>query len=94
MREVDRLAVEELGLLLIQMMENAGVRLAELALRRFRPEAVAVLCGPGGTAAARATPEVVGELYLADISIPPGLYSGLGIRVGPIFGSGPILRLR
>jgi len=48
MREVDRLAVEELGLLLIQMMENAGVRLAELALRRFQPEAVAVLCGRGG----------------------------------------------
>jgi NAD(P)H-hydrate epimerase len=48
MREVDRLAVEELGLLLIQMMENAGARLAELALRRFQPEAVAVLCGRGG----------------------------------------------
>lgn len=48
MREVDRAAVEELDLLLIQMMENAGVHLAEVTLRRFRPEAVAVLCGPGG----------------------------------------------
>lgn len=48
MREVDRVAVEELDLLLIQMMENAGVRLAELALRRFQPVAVAVLCGTGG----------------------------------------------
>jgi NAD(P)H-hydrate epimerase len=215
MREVDRVVVEELELLLIQMMENAGVRLAELAVRRFQPEAVAVLCGPGGNGGgglvaarhlanrgvrvavtlgedrsrlgdvprhqlailermavpvgtepaaaglvldaligyslrgdphgraaelirwaneqdaavcsldvpsgldattgdigdpcmrARATltlalpktglvaaPEVVGELFLADISIPPGLYSKLGIQVGPIFGFGPILRLR
>jgi NAD(P)H-hydrate epimerase len=213
MREVDRVAVEELDLLLIQMMENAGVRLAELALRRFRPEAVAVLCGPGGngggglvaarhlanrgvrvtvtlgedlglgevpehqlailermdvpivpepvvaelvldaligyslrgdprggaaemirwanelvapvcsldvpsgldatsgvigdpcvratatltlalpkTGLAKAS-EVVGELYLADISIPSALYSKIGIRVDPIFASGPILRL-
>jgi NAD(P)H-hydrate epimerase len=214
MREVDRVAVEEFNLLLIQMMENAGIRLAELALRRFRPEAVAVLCGPGGNGggglvAARhlanrgvrvavtlgedrsrlgevpghqlailermavpvvpepvaaglvldaligyslrgdpygraaelirwaneqeapvcsldvpsgldattgaighpcmratatltlalpktglvAAPEIVGELYLADISIPPGLYSKIGIQVDSIFASGPILRL-
>jgi NAD(P)H-hydrate epimerase len=214
MREVDRLAVEEFGLLLIQMMENAGIHLAELALQRFEPQAVAVLCGPGGNGggglvAARhlanhgvrvavtlgadrdrlgevprhqlsilermrvsigtepsasdlildaligyslhgnprgraaeligwaneqeapvcsldvpsgldattgdvrdpcvratatltlALPKtglvgasgVVGELYLADISIPPGLYSGLGIEMGPLFKSGPILRL-
>jgi len=213
MREVDRVAVEELDLLLIQMMENAGVRLAELALRRFRPEAVAVLCGPGGngggglvaarhlanrgvgvtvtlgadrslgevpehqlailermdvpivpepvaaelvldaligyslrgdprgraaelirwaneqgapvcsldvpggldatsgvigdpciramatltlalpkTGLARA-PEVVGELYLADVSIPSMLYSKMGIQFDPIFASGPIVRL-
>ena len=214
MREVDRLAVEEFSLLLIQMMENAGIRLAELALQRFEPQAVTVLCGPGGngggglvaarhlanhgvrvavTLAAdrgrlgevprhqlailarmgvpigtepvageltldaligyslrgdpraraaelirwandqeapvcsldvpsgldattgdvrdpcvRATAtltlampktglggaaDVVGELYLADISIPPELYSDLGIEMGPIFKSGPILRL-
>jgi NAD(P)H-hydrate epimerase len=214
MREVDRLAVEEFGLLLIQMMENAGIRLAELALQRFEPRAVAVLCGPGGngggglvaarhlanhgvrvsvtlavdrdrlgevtrlqlailermgvpigtgpvagelvldaligysllgdpraraaelirwandqeapvcsldvpsgldattgdvrdpcvratatltlalpkTGLARAS-DVVGELYLADISIPPELYAKLGIEVGPIFASGPIVRI-
>jgi NAD(P)H-hydrate epimerase len=214
MREVDRLAVEEIDLLLIQMMENAGVRLAELVLRRFQPEAVAVLCGRGGNGggglvAARhlanrglrvaatlsedrdrlgdvprhqlsilermdvpivpepvaaelvldaligyrlrgdprgraaelirwaneqeapvcsldvpsgldattsdvgdpciramatltlalpktglaGAPEVVGELYLADISIPRTLYSKIGIQVDPIFASGPMLRL-
>jgi NAD(P)H-hydrate epimerase len=215
MREVDRLAVEGFGLILLQMMENAGARLAELAIRRFQPASVAVLCGRGGNGggglvAARhlanrgvrvavtlgedrsrlgdvprhqlailermdvpivpepvvaelvldaligyslrgdprgraaelirwaneqeapvcsldvpsgldattggigdpciravatltlalpktglaAAREVVGELYLADISIPPGLYSGLGIQVGSIFASGPILRLQ
>lgn len=214
MREVDRVAVEGFGLLLIQMMENAGARLAELALRRFHPVTAAVLCGRGGNGGGglvaarhlanrgvrvavtfgedrsrlgdvprhqlailqrigvpivaepveadlvldaligyslrgdprgraadlirwanekevpvcsldlpsgldattgdiarpcvRATttltlalpktglagaPDVVGELYLADISIPPTVYSKVGIRVGPIFAPGPILRL-
>jgi NAD(P)H-hydrate epimerase len=214
MREVDRLAVEEFGLLLLQMMENAGAHLAALSMRRFQPTSVSVLCGPGGngggglvaarhlanhgvqvavtlaadrdrlgevprhqlsilermrvsigtepsasdlildalvgyslrgdprTRAARlirwaneqeapvcsldvpsgldattgdvrdpciratatltlALPKtglasasgVVGELYLADISIPPELYSGLGIRVGSNFAPGPILRV-
>ncbi len=36
----------------------------------------------------------VGELYLADISVPPGLYGRfLGIDVGPIFAQTDILRL-
>ena len=33
MIEVDRLIIEEYGILLIQMMENAGRNLAELALK-------------------------------------------------------------
>ena len=38
----------------------------------------------------------VGELYLADISVPPALYSNklLGLSVGPIFSAGDIVRLR
>jgi NAD(P)H-hydrate epimerase len=37
----------------------------------------------------------VGELYLADISVPQELYARfLGIEVGPIFAKGDILRLR
>lgn len=37
----------------------------------------------------------VGELYLADISVPPGLYAspGLGLAVGSIFAPGDILRI-
>ncbi len=35
----------------------------------------------------------VGELYLADISVPPELYARMGLEVGPIFAEGEILRL-
>ncbi len=40
--------------------------------------------------------EHVRELYLADISVPPGLYAGgaLGLTVGPIFAEGDIVQLR
>ena len=53
MREVDRLAVEEFGITLLQMMENAGRALARLARERFlagdaRAKRVLVLAGPGG----------------------------------------------
>jgi NAD(P)H-hydrate epimerase len=38
----------------------------------------------------------VGELYMADIGVPPSLYDGpgLGLAVGPIFAECDILRLR
>ncbi len=53
MREVDRAMVEEYGILLIQMMENAGRNLAHLARRRFLDgnptgRKVLVLAGTGG----------------------------------------------
>ncbi|HEY5990335.1 MAG TPA: NAD(P)H-hydrate epimerase [Streptosporangiaceae bacterium] len=48
MREVDRIMAEDLHIELVQMMENAGRSLAELALRRFQPSTVTVLAGPGG----------------------------------------------
>jgi NAD(P)H-hydrate epimerase len=48
MREVDRVMVEDLGIELLQMMENAGRHLAELAVRRYRPASCTVLVGPGG----------------------------------------------
>lgn len=37
----------------------------------------------------------VGELYLADIGVPPSLYAGaaLGLNVGPIFATSEIVRL-
>ncbi|NOY56263.1 MAG: NAD(P)H-hydrate epimerase [Actinobacteria bacterium] len=48
MREVDRVMIEDLGIVLVQMMENAGRNLAELAIERFRPGTVTVLAGTGG----------------------------------------------
>jgi NAD(P)H-hydrate epimerase len=38
----------------------------------------------------------VGELYLADISVPPALYTSpaLGLEVGPIFAESDIIQLR
>ncbi len=51
MAEVDRLMVEEYGIQLIQMMENAGRNLAELSRRMLggdvREKRIAVLCGAG-----------------------------------------------
>ncbi len=53
MIEVDRLMVEEYGIELVQMMENAGRNLARLAVVRFLDnepagKKIAVLCGSGG----------------------------------------------
>ena len=53
MREVDRAMIEDYGVLLLQMMENAGRNLAHLARRRFLDgnplgRRVVVLAGTGG----------------------------------------------
>lgn len=58
MREVDRMMIDDIGVGLLQMMENAGRSLAELAINRFAPRSVTVLAGTGnngggGLAAAR-----------------------------------------
>ena len=49
---------------------------------------------PGGQTGFRLGPSVVGELYLADISVPPAVYSGLGHEVAPVFARGSVLRVR
>ena len=40
-------------------------------------------------------PQHVGELYLADIGVPPSLYAGaaLEFEVGPVFATADIVRL-
>ncbi len=52
MREVDRIAIEEIGPNLYQMMENAGRNLAALTIRllgsEWRDERIVVLAGTGG----------------------------------------------
>lgn len=36
-------------------------------------------------------PTVVGELYVADIGVPPSVYSAFGIELGDPFGDGPVV---
>lgn len=52
MRELDRICLDETGPGLLQMMENAGRSLAELAMEKLRekppPSTLLVLAGPGG----------------------------------------------
>jgi NAD(P)H-hydrate epimerase len=55
MREIDRVAVQRAGPTLLQMMEHAGMELAELAIEMlgvgWRSSRVVVLCGSGGNGA-------------------------------------------
>ena len=37
--------------------------------------------------------DVVGDLYLADISVPPELYGHLGLNIKPLFLEGPIIKI-
>ncbi len=48
MIEVDRVMIEDLGIELLQMMENAGRNLARLVLDGWGPRRVAVAAGSGG----------------------------------------------
>lgn len=48
MRDVDRIMIDDVGIDLVRMMENAGRTLAELAVRVFDPDRVVVLAGSGG----------------------------------------------
>jgi NAD(P)H-hydrate epimerase len=65
----------------------------------FKPAIVATatmtLALPKEGLRAEAAERVVGELYLADISVPPALYARepLGLEVGPIFATADVVRL-
>jgi NAD(P)H-hydrate epimerase len=50
MAEVDRIMIDDLGITLPQMMENAGRNLARLASRLWSPASVTILAGTGGNA--------------------------------------------
>jgi NAD(P)H-hydrate epimerase len=61
----------------------------------IRAEATMTLALPKTGLRSAGVIELVGELYLADISVPPGLYAGpgLGLDVGSIFAENGIVRL-
>lgn len=48
MIEVDRVMMEDPGIDILQMMENAGRSLAELCIRLYAPASVMILAGTGG----------------------------------------------
>ncbi len=48
MLEVDRIMIEEVGIDLARMMENAGRNLADVVIELFHPGSVTVLAGSGG----------------------------------------------
>jgi NAD(P)H-hydrate epimerase len=62
----------------------------------IRADATMTLALPKEGLRAEGVREHVGDLYLADISVPPALYAGdaLGFDVGPVFATGDIVRLR
>ena len=62
----------------------------------IRAAATLTLALPKQGQASEAASGYVGELYLADISVPPELYAGppLNLSVGPIFAMDDIVRLR
>jgi NAD(P)H-hydrate epimerase len=70
MREVDRIMMDEYGIDLVRMMENAGRALAELAITRFAPGHVDVLAGPGGNGGGG----LVAARHLANRGIPVAVW--------------------
>jgi NAD(P)H-hydrate epimerase len=62
----------------------------------IRATATLTLALPKDGLSSEAATEHVGELYVADISVPPQLYARppLGIAVGPIFAKDDVIRLR
>ncbi|MGC9397626.1 MAG: NAD(P)H-hydrate epimerase [Anaerolineae bacterium] len=59
----------------------------------IRAEATLTLALPKEGLFAPGARDYVGELYLADISVPPDLYAHLGLDVGPLFAQEEILHL-
>jgi len=110
MIEVDRAMMEDYKIELMQMMENAGRNLAQPAQCRClagypRKKRVVILAGTGGNGGGAlvcarrphnfGVARSVGELYLADINVPPALNreAKLNLDVGSIFYRSDILRL-
>lgn len=62
----------------------------------IRAAATMMLALPKRGLAALSVVEWVGELYLADLGVPPAVYAApaIGVDVGPIFARDEIIRLR
>ncbi|KPK65358.1 MAG: hypothetical protein AMS21_04880 [Gemmatimonas sp. SG8_38_2] len=62
----------------------------------IRASATMTLALPKSGFSLPAAEAYTGELYLADISVPPSLYAdeSIGVRVGPLFAESDVIRLR
>ena len=84
MRETDRIMVEDLHIDLVQMMENAGRSLAELAPARFAPNRVVVLAGTGGNGGVAIVSEPSEADLVIDALIGYGLHGAPGGRTAKL----------
>lgn len=60
---------------------------------RINATATLTLALPKTGLVAKSSRSVVGELYLADISVPPDLYAKIGIEVGNLFAKDDIIQI-
>ena len=60
----------------------------------LRADATLTLAWPKAGLLTTSARPVVGDLYVADISVPPGVYRAVGVNPGPLFARGPLVRLR
>jgi hypothetical protein len=80
MREVDRVVMEDFGLTILQMMENAGRNLAQHRLEMLRGQKGQITI-------------LAGHLYLPDIGIPPEVFHRVGLHLDMPFATGYHTRL-
>jgi NAD(P)H-hydrate epimerase len=93
--EIARLIAWSAGHRVLALDTPSGLELDTATVRRPCVRAVATLTlalPKEGLRAAEAA-EVVGDLFLADISVPPEVYAQLGVRYGSPFGRGSIVRV-
>jgi NAD(P)H-hydrate epimerase len=90
-----RLIERSAGRRVLALDVPSGLELATGMLHRPHvvAEATLTLAAPKEGLRASGAAAAVGELYLADISVPPSLFARLGLAPAPPFGSAPIVRL-
>jgi len=94
MREVGRIAVEETGPSLYQMMENVGRNLAQIAIQSLDERWQRSKRWTLTLALPKSLPRFTVELYLVDIGIPDQVYRRIGIKYVRPFGPHSWVRLR
>jgi NAD(P)H-hydrate epimerase len=60
----------------------------------LRADATLTLAWPKAGLLTPGARDLVGDLYLADISVPAAVYAAVGVERGAIFAAGPLVRIR